>query len=72
MQVTKTFYISISKKYTEIEVYGFLMDVSLDDHLDFDDLGTRHNVSSRAINSALFPKEYRDSNFYWVSSVCIS
>ena len=71
MLVTKNFYVSISKKHTQEEVFGFMFPVELHDYLDADEANVRHYVSAKAWDSALIPVVYRDYYFYWASSVCI-
>ena len=71
MLITKTFYVSISKKHTQTEVFGFEFKTEFNSSVDVDDINTRYQASSRAWDSPLIPAEFNDPYLYWISSVCI-
>lgn len=70
---TKTFYVSVSKKFTQEEVFGFLYEYETNeqDAEVLDELSTRYNVSMQASGKgSIIPSEYSGEDF-WASSVYI-
>lgn len=70
MLIERTFYISVSKKRSQTEVFGFETKTQLPDDDNPDDLYVRDHIARRLCVDSRIPVEYRGSG-YWVSAVCI-
>lgn len=66
-----TFYVSVSKKHTQSEVFGFERKTQFDDQDNPSDEYIRYAAARRFCQDECIPVEYRGPE-YWVSAVCIS
>lgn len=70
MLIERTFYISVSKKYTQTEVFGFEVKTELPKEADPDCYFVRTAVARKFCLDSKIPLGWRGP-CYWVSAVCI-